>query len=52
MWRMTYMTSDESACIPTHQDNGFVGEVTVYLVDKFITQWNHLHRHIVYKINK
>ncbi len=40
------MTSDESAGVPANQNNGFVGEVTVNLVVKFIThnQHNYLPR--------
>ncbi len=49
-YNKSYMTSDESTSVPANQDNGFVGEVTVHLVIKFITHNQYDCRHIMYKI--
>lgn len=36
-YKKSYVTSDESTSVPADQDDGFVGEVTVNLVDECIT---------------
>lgn len=48
--KKSYVTSNESTSVPANQDNGFVGEVTVHLVVKFITHNQYSCRHTMYKI--